>query len=93
MEVDNSKYIEYKMGAGQKGQRAKGRKQPVAKPKRGHTSRAEKQRVQERIERKRIMKETRRRQREDDEQETVPRRNHRHETTREDYSASRRRRR
>ena len=94
LEVDNTKYMEYKFGEtrpSRKSVTGASRKSELARVNKAQTSRVQKERVREQIERQRILKETRRwREGPPQEKEEAPvRANHKREE--QEYSASKRR--
>ena len=95
MQVDNSKYIEYKFGETRKSKRksvvGSKKKRLLLRVNKGHTNRVEKDRTRELIQKKRIMKEAKEWYKEEDKEEIPVRRNNKEKD--QDYSASKRRQR
>lgn len=99
LEVDNTKYIEYKFGEENRNKSLSGisgknlgkkNERHTKRVIRGHTSRAEKERTKERIEKQRILKETTKWCAEEEQKEIPVRANRREE---KQYSATKRRQR
>jgi hypothetical protein len=95
LEVDNRKYLEFKLGDEKKKKANQmGRKKIGRHGVKGNTNRKEKERNREKMERKRIMKETRQwAQEEEEEEEEVPVRGNNGGKGKEEYTARGRRKR